>query len=376
VRLAVPRETAPRESRVALAPETAGRLATAGFEVLVEAGAGERAAYPDEVYERVGAQAGRSRADLFAAADVVLKVRPPGSDGGAGKHEAEQMREGTALVSFLRPAAEADLLARLAARRVTAFSMDLVPRIARAQKMDALSAMASLAGYKAALLAANTLGKFLPMLITAAGTVSPARVFVLGAGVAGLQAIATARRLGAVVEAFDTRPVVREQVESLGASFAAIELPEDEPAEDVGGYAREHSEEFYGRERELVARLVAEADVVITTAQVPGHPAPLLVTAEMVGEMRPGSVIVDLAAESGGNCELTRRDEVVVAGGVTIHGETNVPGLMAAQASLLYGRTAAALVQHLVKGGQLALDFEDEITRAACVTHAGEVRAT
>lgn len=373
VRLAVPRETAPGETRVALAPDTAGRLVAAGFDLVVQAGAGARASYPDDAYREAGARVLPDAAAVLGPADLALKVRSPRRDAELDLHEMDLLREGSALVCFLRPSQEPDLVRRLAERRVTAFSMDLVPRIARAQKMDALSAMASLAGYKAVLLAANSLGKFLPMLITAFGTVPPARVFVLGAGVAGLQAIATARRLGAVVEAFDTRPAVRHEVESLGATFAELELPPEE-AEDAGGYAREHSEAFYRRERELIARHVRQADIVITTAQVPGRPAPRLVPEAMVRQMRTGSVIVDLAAESGGNCELTRPGEVIEAHGVLIHGERNVPGLMAAQASLLYGRTVAALVQHLVANGRLRLDFADEITRSVCVTHDGQVR--
>src|SRR5438094_5713232 len=298
------------------------------------------------------------------AGDAVLKVQPPTSD------EVGRLREGSVLISFLQPAINADVIGALAKRKVSAFSLDLVPRISRAQSMDALSSQAGIAGYKAVLLGANHLPKFFPLLMTAAGTVAPARVLVMGAGVAGLQAIATARRLGAVVEAYDVRPAVKDEVKSLGATFLELAL---EAQEGQGGYAREQSEDFLRRQRELIGDRVAQADVVITTAAVPGRRAPLLVTADMVRRMRPGSVIVDLAAETGGNCELTEPGKDVDVGGVTIVGTKNVPSTVPVHASQLYSRNVTNLLLHLLKDGKLAIDFDDEITRETCVTHAGRV---
>jgi NAD(P) transhydrogenase subunit alpha len=307
---------------------------------------------------------------VWAEADVVLCVRAPRNDERRGAHPIDAMREGAVLIGFLRPSRHPGLVAKLEGRRINAFSMDLVPRISRAQKMDALSSMSTVAGYKAALLAAASLGKFFPLFMTAAGTIPPAKVFVLGAGVAGLQAIATARRLGAVVEAFDVRPAVREEVQSLGATFVSAELA-SESAVGAGGYAKEQSEDFHRRERELLARHVSSADVVITTAMVPGRPAPRLVTEEMVQGMRPGSVIVDLAAEEGGNCVLTQPGEQVRAHGVTILGPLDLVTEMPVHASAMYARNISALLLHLVRDGALHLDFDDEITRGACVTREG-----
>jgi NAD(P) transhydrogenase subunit alpha len=370
LRIGVPRETAPDEKRVALVPETAGRLAKSGFEVVVESGAGVAASHTDADYQAAGATiAGDARA-LFATADVVLKVREPLP--GPGGHEADLLREGSVLITLFNPARNADLIARLTARRITAFAMELMPRTTRAQKMDALSSMSTAAGYKAALLAATTLGRFFPLLMTAAGTIAPARVFVLGAGVAGLQAIATSRRLGAVVEAFDVRPAVREEVQSLGATFVHLELT-DEKLVGEGGYAKALSADQEAKERDLIHQHVKGSDVVITTALVPGRKAPVLITEAMVRDMRPGSVIVDLAAETGGNCELTKAGEVTVAHGVTIHGPLNIAATLPVHASQMYSRNISALLLNLVKDGALNLDFEDDITRDTCVTHEGRV---
>ena len=368
MRVVAPRETASGERRVAIVPDALMALAKLGLEVAVEAGAGAAAGAPDAAYERAGAAVVADRAALLASADLVLRVQPPDDA------EIALLRPGSALVSFLRPLDEPARAARLAERGVTAFAMELVPRITRAQAMDALSSQASLAGYRAVLRAALALGKVLPMMTTAAGTIAAARVLVIGAGVAGLQAIATARRLGAVTEAYDTRPAVKEQVESLGARF--IELPLDTSgAEGAGGYAKAQSEEFLARQRALLAERVRAADAVITTAQVPGARAPLLIEAEVVEGMKPGAVIVDLAAAGGGNCALTRPDETVHAHGVAILGPTNLPAEAAVDASRLYARNLANLVALLVKDGALVVDLEDEVVRGALLTHEGRVAA-
>jgi NAD(P) transhydrogenase subunit alpha len=364
VKVAVPAETEPGERRVALVPDTAARLVQAGLEVWVQAGAGAQASFADEAYEKAGAKIARDASELFDRAEVVLEVQPPTEE------EVKELPEGSVLISFLQPATQAKIVRALAKRNVTAFGLEMLPRISRAQSMDALSSQASLAGYKGVLLAATRLGKFFPMLMTAAGTIAPARVLVLGAGVAGLQAIATARRLGAVVEAYDVRPAVKEEVESLGAKFVELEL---ESQEGAGGYAREQSEEFLKRQRELIGDHVAAADVVITTAAVPGRRAPVLVSADMVGRMRAGSVIVDLAADTGGNVEPTQPGSEREFDGVTIIGLRNVPSTVPVHASQLYSRNVTNLLLHLVKDGKIALDFEDEITKGACVTHGGKV---
>ncbi len=366
MRIAVPRETAPGENRVALVPDAAARLAKSGFDVQVETGAGIAAGFTDDVYREAGATIAPGAAPLLGAADVTLKVREPMALAGRG-HEADLLREGSVLLAFLGRDRDSDLARRLTARGIRSFSMDLIPRISRAQKMDALSSMSTAAGYKAVLLAAGALGKFFPLLMTAAGTIAPARVFVIGAGVAGLQAIATARRLGAVVEAFDVRPAVREEVQSLGATFVAPELVA-EAAVDKGGYAKSLSEEQQAREHKLLEERVKMNDVVITTAMVPGKRAPQLVTAGMVQRMRPGSVIVDLAAETGGNCELTKAGEQVVQHGVTIIGLVNLAATLPTHASQMYSRNISALLSHLAKDGKLEPDFEDEITRESCLT--------
>jgi len=364
VKVAIPKETAQDERRVALVPDTATKLAAAGLEVSVEEGAGSSAFVPDAAYEAAGVKVVKGAAALLKNADVVLKVQAPSTD------EVELLQKGAVLISFLQPATQGDVVSALAKREVTAFSLELVPRISRAQSMDALSSQASAAGYKAVLIAAGRLGKFFPMMMTAAGTVAPARVLVMGAGVAGLQAIATARRLGAVVSAYDVRPAVKDEVKSLGATF--IELPL-EAQEGQGGYAKEQSEEFLRKQRELIGEHIAKSDVVITTAAIPGRRAPLLVTADMVKGMRPGSIIIDLAAETGGNVELTKAGEDVEVGGVTIIGTRNVPSTMPLHASQLYARNVANLLLHLVKDGTIKLDFADEITKGACVTHGGEI---
>ncbi len=362
MKVGVPKETLAGERRVAIVPETARGLVKASIQVTVESGAGESAFFSDGAYIDAGAVV-TDAATAFAA-DAVLKVQPPTPD------EVARLRERSVLISFLQPATSADAIGALAKRKVSAFSLDLVPRISRAQSMDALSSQAGIAGYKAVLIAANHLPKFFPLLMTAAGTVAPARVLVMGAGVAGLQAIATARRLGAVVEAYDVRPAVKDEVKSLGATF--LELPL-EAQEGTGGYAREQSEDFLRRQRELLGDRVAASDVVITTAAIPGRKAPILVTAEMVRRMRAGSVIVDLAAETGGNVELTRAGEIIQVGGVTIDGTRNLPSTMPVHASQLYSKNVSTLLLVLVKDGAVKLDFTDEIVKGACVTYNGEV---
>ncbi len=364
MKVGTPKETAPDERRVALVPDSATRLAAAALEVNVESGAGSAAFITDEAYQQAGAKIVKGAAALMGEADALLKVQAPSAD------EVELIKKGAVLISFLQPATQGDIVRALAKRGVTAFSLELVPRISRAQSMDALSSQASAAGYKAVLMAAGRLGKFFPMMMTAAGTIPPARVLVMGAGVAGLQAIATARRLGAVVSAYDVRPAVKEEVESLGATFIELAL---ETQEGEGGYAKEQSEEFLRKQRELIGEHVAKSDIVITTAAVPGRRAPLLVTGEMVKGMRPGSVIVDLAADTGGNVELTKAGADVEVGGVTIIGTRNVPSTMPLHASQLYARNVANLLLHLVKDGAIVLDFEDEITKGSCVTHDGEI---
>jgi NAD(P) transhydrogenase subunit alpha len=365
VKVGVARETAPGERRVALVPDAGSRLAAAGIEPLVQAGAGEQASFLDDAYAAAGFTVVPDAAALYAEAEVVVKVQKPSPE------EVALTRSGQVLIAFLAPLVEVQLVRDLAARGVTAFSMDAIPRITRAQPMDALSSQATVAGYKAVLLASVHLGKFMPMLTTAAGTIPPAKVLVLGAGVAGLQAVATARRLGAVVSAFDTRPVVKEQVESLGGTFLELEV---EGGQTAGGYATELSEEQHRLEQELISRHVAQSDAVITTAAIPGKRAPVLITAEAVKAMRPGSVIVDLAAETGGNCELTQPGEVVERDHVTIVGTTNLPSTMPQHASSMYSRNVQTLLLHLIKEGRIELDFDDEITRETCVAHGDRPR--
>jgi NAD(P) transhydrogenase subunit alpha len=365
-------ETLPGERRVALVPAVIPALAKAGVSVVMQAGAGASAGFPDAAYADKGAEVLGSAAEVVARAELLLRVRISPPSTGAGQQDLVLLRPGQALVAFLDPLNEPELSQALATRGVTAFSMELMPRITRAQSMDALSSMATIAGYKAVLLAANTLPRLFPMLTTAAGTITPARVFVVGAGVAGLQAISTARRLGAPVEAYDVRPAAKEQVQSVGARF--VELPlEASDAEDKGGYAKAQDESFYRRQREVMAKVVAGSDVVITTAAIPGKRSPVLVTADMVAAMAPGSVIVDLAAERGGNCELTKADETVVAHGVTIFGPTNLPATVPYHASQMYAKNVTTFVTHLMKDGQLLVALDDEITRETLVARDGQV---
>ena len=356
MKVGVPKETVVGERRVALVPELVAKLD--GIEVVVEQGAGTAASFTDDAFTEAGAAIG----DPWAA-DLVAKVRKPSDD------EVGKLREGQVLIGFLQPLTDQEGIERLVSRGVTAFAMESIPRITRAQSMDALSSQATVSGYKAVVLAADRLPRFLPMLVTAAGTVVPAKVLVIGAGVAGLQAIATARRLGAVVSGFDVRPVVKEQVESLGAKFLELGVVGEETE---GGYARELSEEEQRRQQEELEARIGDFDVVITTALIPGRPAPKLIPQSAIESMRPGSVIIDLAAEAGGNVDLTRPDEEVTHNGVTIIGPTNLPSSMPYHASQLYARNVTALVNHLAPEGALALDFEDEITAGACVTRKKE----
>ena len=370
--IGVPKESYPGERRVALVPLVIPALQKAGFEIVVETGAGVEAGYPDSDFTAKGAKLAPNRAAVFQQADIVLQVLCYGSNDINGKDDVALMRRGQVLIGFLRPLGSAEIVREIAATGVTSFSVELVPRTTRAQSMDALSSMATICGYKAALLAADKLPKIFPMLTTAAGTITPTKVFVIGAGVAGLQAIATARRLGAVASAYDVRPVAKEQVQSLGGRF--IELPiEAKDAQDERGYARAQGEDFYKKQRELLGKVVAESDVVITTAVVPGKKSPVLVTADMVRGMAPGSVIVDLAAERGGNCELTQPGEDVEQNGVRILGPLNLPATIPFHASQMYAKNIATFLKYLVKDGKLVLDREDEIVRETLVTHSGEV---
>jgi H+-translocating NAD(P) transhydrogenase subunit alpha len=369
MKVGIPRETWPGEARVAVIPAAVAGLITSGLEVVVEQDAGVAAGFPDDAYRAQGATVA-SRADVFRSADVVLQVR-------ATPGEPALLRSGQAVIGFADPLGAPQAVRALAATGVTLFSMELMPRITRAQSMDALSSMATISGYKGVLLAATTLPRMFPMLMTAAGTVSPARVFIMGAGVAGLQAISTARRLGAKVEAYDVRPAVKEQVQSLGAKF--VELPlESGDSEDKGGYAKAQDEAFYKRQREMMLKVVAASDVVITTALIPGKAAPILLTTEMVEAMAPGSVVVDLAAERGGNCELTKPDQVVVHRGVTILGPSNPPALVPYHASQMYSKNITTFLTHLLgkngaAQGALPLDGDDEITRETLLTRGGDV---
>jgi len=363
MRIGVPKEIAPTERRVALTPDAAGRLTKGGFEVLIERGAGVAAFFPDDAYGAAGAKVS-DRSSVFSQADIVVQVQSP------QPAELGNYREGSALVAFFQPAP--DYVRQLAQRKLTAFSLVLLPRITRAQPMDVLSSQATVAGYKAVLLAASTAPRLFPMLVTAAGTLPAARVLVLGAGVAGLQAIATARRLGAIVSAFDVRPAVKEQVQSLGAVF--LEMAIEEHAETAGGYAKELSEETHRKELAFLAGAAKDADIVISTAAIPGKKAPILITAAAVQGMKPGSVIVDLAAETGGNCELTQPGSEIVRSGVSILGPLNLAGTVPLHASQMYAKNVTAFLGHIVQDGKLRLDFEDQIIRDTCVTHAGEVR--
>ena len=365
-------EISPGERRVAMVPGAIAVLNKTGTQFLMEAGAGLRAGFPDSEYVEKGVRIASSRAEVFQAADVVVEVRSPGANPETGAADLALLRTGQALIGFGEPLTALDAARSLAERGVSFLAMELMPRITRAQSMDALSSMATVAGYKAVLLAADALPRMFPMLMTAAGTIAPARVLVIGAGVAGLQAIATAKRLGAVVSGYDIRSAVKEQIESLGARFVVLEM-EAGGAEDKGGYAKAMGEEFYRRQRELMAAVLAAQNVVIATAAVPGKKAPILITREMVEGMAPGSIIVDIAAERGGNCELTRPGETVEHRGVRILGPLNLPSTIPYHASQMYARNIATFLKYLVKDGKIALDREDEIVRETLVTHQGEV---
>jgi len=368
----VPRETFPGERRVALVPAVLPTLDKAGLQVVVEAGAGVEAGYPDADYVAKGAKVLPDRAEVFRTADILTQVLCYGSNDRTGKTDLPLFHRDQVLVGFLRPLGSVETISEIAAKGVTSFSVELMPRTTRAQSMDALSSMATISGYKAVLIAADTLPKIFPMLTTAAGTITPARVLIIGCGVAGLQAIATARRLGAVVSAYDLRPAVKEQVQSLGGRFVELAI-EAKDAQDERGYARAQGEDFYLRQRELLGKVVAESDVVITTAVIPGKTAPVLVTKEMVAGMAPGSVIVDLASERGGNCELTKAGEKISVNGVTIIGWFNLASTVPYHASQMYARNLTAFLVHLVKDGKLQLNTADEIIRDTLLTQSGEV---
>ena len=368
----VPKEGFPGERRVALVPVVIPNLTKAGFQILVEAGAGVGAGYTDADYVEKGAKLVASRPEVFPSADVIVQVLSYGSNDATGKDDLGLYRRDQAVIGFHRPFGSLESAQQLASTGVTSFSVELMPRITRAQSMDALSSMATICGYKAVLLAADRLPRMFPMLTTAAGTITPARVFIIGAGVAGLQAISTARRLGAVASAYDLRPAAKEQVQSLGGRF--VELPiEAKDAQDARGYAKQQDESFFQRQRELLARVVAESDVVITAAVVPGKKPPVLITREMVESMAPGSVIVDLASERGGNCELTKAGQRIIEHGVTIIGYVNVASTVPYHASLMYAKNLTAFLLHLGKEGELRLNLDDEITRDTLFTRSGEV---
>lgn len=366
------RETYPGEHRVALVPAVLPSLKKGGMDVMVESKAGEQAGYPDSAYVEKGATIASSRAQVFEKADCVVQVRLLGANLTEGQADLTGFRKGQILVGMAEALTAPQSVQDLASREVMAFALELMPRITRAQSMDILSSMGTVAGYKAVLIAASSLPKMFPMLMTAAGTVTPAKVLIIGAGVAGLQAISVAKRLGAAVEAYDIRPAVKEQILSLGAKF--VELPlETGAAEDKGGYAKAQDETFYKKQRELLGKVIATSDVVISTAAVPGKKAPILITAEMVGAMAPGSVIVDLAAERGGNCELTKSGHTIVMHGVTIHGPENLPSTVPFHASQMYAKNVATFLLHLVKKGEIQIDINDEITKETMLTRNGEV---
>src|SRR6266513_3181844 len=370
--IGVPREIAAGERRVALVPEVVSQLTRAGHRVMVERDAGLRAGFTDDAYRTAGCEVIDAVEEIYSTAQIVLKVQRPGRDENSGEAELDMLRDGVVLIGLLQPAADPSLFQQLAERNIVACSMELVPRTTRAQMMDALSSQSTVAGYKSVLLAANALQKFFPMLMTAAGTVRPARVLVIGAGVAGLQAIATARRIGAVVEAFDTRPVVKEQVQSLGATFVELDV-HIEDAQDAGGYAKELSDRHIRLEKELIHKRALQADVIITTALIPGKPAPMLVSAETVRAMRPGSVIVDLAGEQGGNCELSVPGETVVRHDVTIIAPLHISSDLAFHASQMYAKNVSALIALLAPTGKLEMNMSDDIIVAVTMTANGEV---
>ena len=366
------KESFPNEARVAMVPTLLPQLAKAGIEVVIESGAGEAAGFLDEEYSAKGAKVVSERAEVFGSAEVIAQVRALGANPEEGRSDLDLIRDGQTIIGVCEPLTEHESNQAMADKGANLFSMEMMPRITRAQSMDVLSSMATIAGYKAVLIAANELPKMFPMMMTAAGTIAPAKVFVVGAGVAGLQAIASAKKLGAIVQAYDVRPAVKEQVESLGGKFVEFEL-ETDTAEDAGGYAKELGEDFYKKQREMMLSVVAASDVVITTAAIPGKKAPILVTTEMVKGMHTGSVVVDLAAERGGNCELTRAGEDVVEGGVKIIGPINIPTTIPFHASQMYAKNVATFLLHLVDEGSLKIDTEDEITVGTLITQGGKV---
>ena len=369
----IPKETYPGESRVALVPETAAGLTAIGLEIIVESGAGIAAGFADDAYAARAIKLVAQRADLFAQADIVLQVRTLGANPQAGRADLDLMREGQVFIGTAEPLGDLDPISAMADRGTTLFAMELIPRITRAQSMDILSSMATIAGYKAVLLAADNLPRMFPLLMTAAGTLAPARVLIIGAGVAGLQAIATARRLGATVQAYDVRPAVKEQIESLGAKFVELDIDAGD-SEDSGGYAKAQDESFYNRQRQELGKVVAASDVVVTTAAIPGKPSPLLITEEAVRAMAPGSVIVDLAAERGGNCALTQAEKEVVVDGVKILGPLNLPASVPYHASQMYAHNVSTFLKHLYKAEEgLQFDMEDEITRETLLARGGKI---
>ena len=369
--IGVPKEVVADERRVALVPDGVKTLKGLGVDVLIEAGAGSAAGFGDEAYSEAEARIVSSADEIFTSADVILKVQPPGPRSD-GSDEVEALREGCALICLMKPLDRLDLSPRLASRGVSAFSVEMMPRITRAQSMDVLSSQSTISGYRAVLLAAMALPRVFPMMVTAAGTLQPAKVLVIGAGVAGLQALGTAKRLGAVTFSYDTRAAVKEQVQSIGAKFIELDLDTGD-SEDSGGYAKAETEEFYVKQRAELAKQIAKMDIVITTALVPGQPAPFLITESAVESMKPGSVIVDLAAEKGGNCELTKADEDIVVHGVTILGHTNLPSEVPAHASQMYSKNLTTFLDHLLDEAKLIIDREDEITKGTLVTHEGSV---
>lgn len=372
MKIGVPAETFPGERRVALIPDSVKALIKQSHEVNVQSGAGVEAGYTDDAYHESGATVVADRSEIFQSADVILHVRGLGANPEMGQEDLEHYRNDQIVIAMFDPLSEPDTVKEIASRNVTSFSMELMPRISRAQSMDVLSSMATVSGYKAVLMAADFSPRMFPMFMTAAGTITPAHVFVIGAGVAGLQAIATAKRLGAVVHAYDVRSAVKEQIESLGGKFVEMEL-EAEGAEDKGGYAKEMDDEFLSKQRELMTRVVAVNHVVITTAAIPGKKSPILITAEMVKGMMPGSVIVDLAAERGGNCELTKADDAVVENGVTILGPTNLPSTIPFHASQMFARNMVTFIKEITQQSEFALDMENEVHRDTLLTHGGEV---
>ena len=368
----IPTETFPGERRVSITPGVIPTLTKAGLEVLLEAGAGQSAGFTDTAYLNKGARVATNRADVFGEADIILQVRTPGANPTSGQPELDLFRPDHTVIGFSDPLSEPSLARDLGSRGVTCFSMELIPRITRAQSMDALSSMATIAGYKAVIVAAERLPRMFPMMMTAAGTVTPARVFVVGAGVAGLQAIASARRLGAKVEAYDVRPAVKEQVESLGATFVDLPLDTD-GSEDAGGYAKTQDQAFYARQQAMMSRVVESSDVVITTALIPGRQAPVLITDEMIAGMAAGAVVVDLAAERGGNVEPSLPNQVVIAHDVTVLGPTNLPASVPHHASQMYAKNVSTFLLHLLDDGKVRLNLDDEITQSTLVCHGGQV---